>query len=292
MYDHVPRRVRFADLCHGLTEGRPALELLPGEVADCLRDAPHPLVLVDFAGRDSVAATMACLEHHEVGTLIPVGDVVPARYGDWTVYQDNWLRMRDQVKRRHPTVLVAPWFVLEDVDLWRFLCSRYQSEAIAAFGGFTPCLGCHLHFYAMRAVLVGAIGAEVLVSGEKELHGSKRKANQTVEAVEAYAAFSTAHGVDHRFPIHGVRTEAEMTRLLGHGWREGERQLPCVLSGNDQTLAGTLALRPDQIRAFMDEFAAPLATRLVELRLEGVTGDRLREQANETARDLLEGRRR
>jgi hypothetical protein len=290
MYDHVPRRVRFEDLCAALAEGRSALDVLPAEVSAVLADAPHPLALADFAGRDSVAAAMAWLAEHEVGTLLPVGDVVPTRYGDWSVYEDNWLRMRDHIRRRHPAVLVAPWFVLEDVDFWRLLNGRYLNELIRAFGFFTPCLGCHLHFYAMRAVLGQALGASVLLSGEKELHGRKRKANQSAPAVEGYAAFSAAHGVDHHFPIHAIRTDAEIETLLGDGWREGERQLQCVMSGNDQGLDGAPTMSAEQIRAYMFEFAVPLATRIVALRRDGVGPADLQRSIDDEARALLSSR--
>jgi hypothetical protein len=231
---------------------------------------------------------MAWMEQHEVGTLLPVGDLVPTRFGDWEVYESNWRSMRDQVARRFPQVVVAPWFVMEDVDAWRFLNGRYINELIGAFGFFTPCLGCHLHFYMMRTVLAEVVGAEVLISGEKELHrGGKRKANQTVEAVESYARFSRTHGVEQRFPIHQNTSEEEMARLLGDGWQEGERQLPCVMSGNDRGLDGQLRMTRDQIRAYMEGFAVPLATRLVELRRQGLSGEALQHQVDACVAELL-----
>lgn len=286
MFDHVPRRVTFEDLCVAVAAGDP-LRALPEEVAVGLRGAKRPLALTDFAGRDSVAAAMAWLECHPVGTLVPVGDVVPTRFGEWAVYEDNWKSMRDQVGRRHPGVSFAPWFVMEDVDAWRLLNARYINELIAAFGFFTPCLGCHLHFYMMRAVLAHALGAEVLISGEKELHGRKRKANQTDEAVAAYRGFSERHGVHHEFPIQKVTTEAEMGRLLGDGWREGERQLACVMSGNDQGFDGNLVMKPGQIQEYMERFAVPLATHLVEFRRAGLSGSELHRRADEVVRGLL-----
>ncbi len=287
MYDHVPRRVRFEEVCAALAEGRDPHAVLPGELTTVLRDAPSPRVLIDFAGRDSVAAAMAWMETHEVGTLIPVGDVVPTRYGEWSVYDDNWRAMRDQVATRFPRVVVAPWFVLEDVDAWRLLNGRYINELVRSFGFFTPCLGCHLHFYAMRAVLAKTLGADALISGEKELHGRKRKANQTHEAIAAYRRFSEEHGVAHHFPIHQVTGEAEMGRLLGDGWREGDRQLHCVMSGNDQGFDGNPVMSPAQIAAYMNDFALPLAARIIALRQQKVGGADLQREVDAEARRLL-----
>ena len=291
VHEHVPRLVKFGDLCSAVGDGD-GLAALPTEVAVAVRNARQPLVLTDFAGRDSVAAAMAWMETHEVGTLLPVGDLVPTRFGDWSVYETNWRSMRDQVARRFPEVTVAPWFVMEDVDAWRLLNGRYINQLIAAFDFFTPCLGCHLHFYMMRTVLAQVVGAEVLLSGEKELHrNGKRKANQTQQAVDAYARFSQAHRVDQQFPIHKVTSEDEMARLLGDGWQEGERQLPCVNSGNDRGADGQLLMTPEQIEAYMDGFAVPLATRLVEFRKIGISGPTLQSRVDEVVEGLLRGAR-
>ncbi len=286
-HTHVPRCVNFEELCAHLADGRPIAECLPTNVADALKDAPAPRVLVDFAGRDSVAAALAWLADHEVGTYIPVGDVVPTRYGDWSIYEDNWQQMRNQLAQRHPAVRFTPWFVVEDTQMWRLLNARYLNQLIAAFGFFTPCLGCHLHFYAMRAVLGHALGAEVLISGEKELHGTRRKANQTPEAVEGYRSFSHAHGIRQHFPIYTLEGEAEMERLLAFEWKEGERQLRCVMSGNDRAADGSLAMRPDQIRAYMSGFAVPLATTIIELRRASVGPDELQLRVDAEVQRLL-----
>lgn len=287
MYEHVPRKVRFTDLCAAWIDDQSVLAVLPSEVTECLKDAPSPRVLTDFAGRDSVAAAMRWLEDNEVGTLIPVGDVVPTRYGDWSVYQDNWQRMKTLLAHRAPNVLLAPWFVLEDIDIWRTLSGRYASAAIQKFGFHTPCLGCHLHFYVMRIVLAEALNASTLLSGEKELHGSRRKANQTEEAVQGYAALSSSTSLNHVFPIHKLRTEEEMRQLLPDGWQEGDRQLRCVMSGNDRDVNGELAISSEQVAAYMQEFAVPMARHVLSLRREGASPGEVQRSTDATAAQLL-----
>lgn len=287
MYDHVPRLVRFTDLCNALARQGHVLEVLPSVVVESLANAPRPLVLTDFAGRDSVAAAMAWMRDHEVGTLIPVADVVPTRYGDWSIYDENWTRMKDHIQSVHPRTHVTPWFCLEDVAFWSMLNVRFLNELARAFGFFTPCLGCHLHFYAMRSVLAEALGARVLLSGEKELHGIRRKANQTSEAVSSYRSFSAAHGVEHHFPIHQVRSEEDIAGLLGDDWREGDRQLRCVMSGNDSGADGRPLYDAPQISAYMEHFAGPLAARIVELRRAGVDGARFTAAVEARVRELL-----
>ena len=285
------RLVTFEDLCAAAGAGD-GLAALPDDTTATIRAAQGPVVLTDFAGRDSVAAAMAWMETHDVGLLIPVGDVVPTRFGDWDVYESNWISLREQVAKRFPEVVVAPWFVMSDVDAWRLLNGRYMGELIDAFGFFTPCLGCHLHFYMMRTVLAHVVGANALISGEKELHrNGRRKANQTQQAVDAYATFSDGHGVRQQFPIHKVTSEDEMARLLGDGWQEGERQLPCVNSGNDRGFDGRLKMTPEQIERYMNGFAVPLASQIVEFRRQGLAGKDLEHQADAFVRELLEGLR-
>lgn len=288
MYDHVPRRVRFIDLCDTIAQKRSLDEILPLDVTENLARALEPRVLTDFAGRDSVAAAVAWLRENDAGTLIPIADVVPTRYGDWSIYDENWARMRDRIHREFPKVHVTPWFCLEDVDFWRLLNARFMNELSRTFGFFTPCLGCHLHFYAMRAVLAEALGAKVLISGEKELHhGARRKANQTSDAVDAYLRFSKNHGIEHHFPIHKVQTESEMADLLGDDWKEGDRQLRCVMSGNDSGTNGQPLFNSEQIKAYMERFASPVATRIVELRKNGVDGSRFSSAVETYVRELL-----
>lgn len=281
--------LRFADLCNALTHKGTIDDLLPAAVVENLAGAPAPRVLTDFAGRDSVAAAMAWLRTHEVGTLIPVADVVPTRYGDWAIYDENWARMKDHLQRAYPSLRVTPWFCLEDTAFWSLLNARFLNELSRTFGFFTPCLGCHLHFYAMRTVLAEALGAKVLLSGEKELHGLRRKANQTTEAVRAYGAFSAAHGVEQHFPIHQVRREEEIADLLGDDWREGDRQLRCVMSGNDSGADGRPLFEPAQISAYMERFAMPLSSYIVELRRAGVGEKELTRAVELRVRELLSG---
>jgi hypothetical protein len=287
MDQHFHRSVRFMDLCEAL--GRPGgvATVLPADVTESLADAPTPIVLTDFAGRDSVAAAISWLRDHEVGTLIPVADVVPTRYGEWSVYDDNWARMKEYLARTFPGVRVTPWFALEDVEFWRMLNGRFSNELARVFGFFTPCLGCHLHFYAMRAVLAEALGARILISGEKELHGHRRKANQTVEAIVGYEKFSRAQGLDQRFPIHQIRTEPEMRDLLGDDWKEGDRQLRCVMSGNDSGADGRPLFEPFQISGYMERFAAPLAAQILTLRRAGIGGPSFTAAVEARARELL-----
>lgn len=284
---HATRSVRFIDLCHALAKSGSALHVLPSDVVKDLNGAPKPFVLLDFAGRDSVAAAMAWIRDHEAGTLIPVADVVPTRYGDWSIYEENWTRMRDHIQRAHPHVHVAPWFCLEDIAFWSALNARFLNELAQVFGFFTPCLGCHLHFYAMRSVLAEVLGAKILLSGEKELHGIRRKANQTTEAVDAYRRFSAAHGLDHHFPIHQVRSEQEIVDLLGYPWKEGDRQLRCVMSGNDAGIDGRPMYKPEQIIDYMEHFAGPLSAHIVELRRAGIDGKSFTTAVETRAGELL-----
>ena len=285
--DISKRLVRFEDLCIATFQGD-GQKALPKVVINALKSAPKPIILTDFAGRDSVAAAMAYLEENPHGTIVPVGDLVPTRFGDWNVYESNWLRLREQVSQRFPEIVVIPWFALQDVDVWRLLNGRYMNALISRFGFFTPCLGCHLHFYMMRTVLTEVLGATVLLSGEKEIHkNGRRKANQTQEAVDAYKYFSNSHGVEQHFPIYKVDSEIEMKRLLGDGWKEGDRQFSCTMSGNDKGLDGKLHITPKQIEAYMKEFAVPVATELLKCRRNNQTGVELHQHIDTFVINLL-----
>ena len=107
----------------------------------------------------------------------------------------------------------------------------------------------------------------ILVSGEKKLHSNgKRKANQTDAAVSAYSQFSSAQGVDHRFPIHHFDSEGQIVSLIGERWEEGRSQMSCIHSGNDRDNLGRLKYTDKQISEMMIDYILPMGRKYIDLK--------------------------
>lgn len=264
------RVVSFTSLCSGAVQNLEIHNLVPEVMQDRYQSIGRHVLITDFAGRDSIAACMQIIKDENIDTIIPIGDIVPSRYGNTDSYSLNWDNLAQLIEKNQWDIDLKPWFIVDGQDFWKTLNERYVQQIMSTYGWFTPCIGCHFHFYAMRSVLVEILGNEniILVSGEKRLHkNGKRKANQTDAAVNAYAKFSLERGVDHRFPIHDFESEEQMVSLIGNEWKEGGSQMSCIHSGNDRDDSGQLKYNDEQISEMMAEYILPMGKRYIELKM-------------------------
>jgi hypothetical protein len=291
VYQDISHRVvSFTSLCSGAVLKLQIHNLVPKGMRDRYENIGNRILLTDFAGRDSIAACMQILKDEEIDTVIPVGDIVPSRYGDTDSYSQNWNTLAQLMKKNHVGIDLKPWFIVDGQDFWRTLNQRYVQQIMGKFGWFTPCIGCHFHFYAMRSVLVGILGHDntILASGEKRLHkNGKRKANQTDAAVKAYGKFSLEHGIDHRFPIHNYESEEQIGYLIGSEWNEGGSQMSCVHSGNDQDDNGGLKFTEQQISEMMTEYILPLGKKYIEMKMDAGSLDNFWNSLDDYSDELL-----
>lgn len=269
--DILHRVVSFTSLCSGAEQRLEIHNVVPEIMRDQYEYIGDRVLLTDFAGRDSIAACIQILNDEQIDTIIPIGDIVPSRYGDTDSYSQNWNTLAQLVKKNHVGVDLKPWFIVDGQDFWKTLNQRYVQQITGKFGWFTPCIGCHFHFYAMRSVLVEILSQYtiILASGEKRLHkNGKRKANQTDAAIMSYGKFSLELGIDHRFPIHNFEFEEQITSLVGAEWKEGGSQMSCIHSGNDQDDNGQLKFTEEQISEMMSEYIIPMGKKYIELKMD------------------------
>ena len=288
--DILHRVVSFASLCSGAVQKIDIHNLVPEEMRSRYENIGNRVLLTDFAGRDSIAACMQILKDEEIDTVIPVGDIVPSRYGDTESYSQNWNTLAQLIKNNHSGIDLKPWFIVDGQDFWKTLNQRYVEQLMGKFGWFTPCLGCHFHFYAMRSVLVEILGHDntILASGEKRLHkNGKRKANQTDAAVKAYGKFSLERGIDHRFPIHNYETEEQIGSLIGSEWNEGGSQMSCIHSGNDQDHKGRLKFTDEQISEMMTEYILPMGNKYIEMKMDARSQENFCKSLDDYSDELL-----
>ena len=268
--DISDRVVSFTSLCSGAVQNIEINSVVPKMMYAQYEDIGERVLVTDFAGRDSIAACIQILNNEEIDTVIPIGDIVPSRYGDTDSYTHNWNALAQIVNKNHPGVDLKPWFIVDGQGFWETLNQKYVQQIMTKYGWFTPCIGCHFHFYAMRSVLVEILGRYdvIIASGEKRLHkNGKRKANQTDAAVDAYGKFSHERGIDHRFPIHNFEFEEQISSLIGTEWKEGGSQMSCIHSGNDQDDNGQLKFTEEQISEMMADYIIPMGKRYIELKM-------------------------
>ncbi len=244
--------------------------LLPPSVIEGLKDTEH-VTLGEIAGRDSIAALLIATEQHPIQAILPTIAYTGTEFGNWENAIQKCRLVAERLRERNITVyepifLGAPRF-------WWSLCGRSISYLINQFGFYTPCLGCHLYLHALRIPLAKRIGAPYIIAGEREKHDGRVKLNQVAVALDIYKTFVGGFGLELLLPLRHIHAGAEIEKIIDSDWKEGEGQLQCVLSKNYQDIDGGVTYDEGRIRRFFEEFAVPLAERIIRAYLDGKEPD-------------------
>lgn len=229
------------------------------------------VAIAEIAGRDSIAAVLAAVDQFSITTILPTVAYTGTEFGDWEVPIEKCRvlaqRLQNQsVRVLEPVFLGAPGF------FWT-VAGRYISHLFGRFGFYTPCLACHLYLHAVRIPLAKSVGAALVISGERERHGSRIKLNQVGVALDAYARFMQQFGVDLLMPLRYTDSSEQIEGFVGSDWKEGGDQVQCVLSKNYVDLHGTVSWSESAVRRFFEEFALPVSETIVRAYLNGRTPD-------------------
>ena len=235
-----------------------------------LEGLSQPPLIVELAGRDSVAAPLALCRQTKVEALLPTYAYTGTEYGPWDQVEQALERLASRLPRE---VKLLPPLVLGSPALWRALCGRHGGELTRRHGFCPICVGCHLYLHAVRAPLARRLGGAPVISGERESHDGRIKINQVGPALDAYQALMAEQGVELLMPLRQVHRGEEIDVILGLDWPEGGEQLGCVLSGNYLDLGGKADWDPAGLDAYLTEFALPLTRRALGSLEQGQTPD-------------------
>jgi hypothetical protein len=227
------------------------------------------LVIIEIAGRDSVAAAVRGVEKQHFTDLLPVYAYTGTEFGEWAHIE----RAVDRLSRRLPEVVVHPLLVMGSTGFWRAVNGGFISELFARYGFYSPCPGCHLYLHAARIPLAVKLGNIPIISGERESHSGIVKINQTAEALDFYLAFAGQFHISLLFPLRHVSSGDEIERILQAQWRRGKEQVGCTLSGNYRRTDGTIPILPAHIRRCFEDFAGPVSEKIIKAYLSGIVPD-------------------
>jgi len=242
--------------------------------------AMSQLAIVEVAGRDSVAAAVRGAEEESITDLLPTYAYTGTEYGSWSTVDDAVKRL----SRCLPQVRIHDLLVLGSPGFWQALNGRFISELVARYGFYVPCLGCHLYLHSVRIPLARMLGHVPIISGERERHNGDTKVNQIPEALDLYQGLARKFGVQLVLPLRHIAAGDRIAEILGFDWPEGKEQLECVLSGNYRQLDGNPSISAVQIKRYLEEFALPCTTKVLESYAKGHVPDHL-----ELAAQILKG---
>ncbi len=196
------------------------------------------IAIAEISGADSIAAALRFAEENPGARLVPSYVSTGTEFGDFSQIERNVAFLRDELPARGGT-LEGDLVHVADPALWRALNGRPATRLAALFDRWLPCVGCHLYLHLMRVPTARGVGADIVISGERERHDGRTKANQMSEALDAYADVLAHAGITLALPIRSLSDGDEVTSILGTRWPGGSPQLECVLSGNERGLDGT-----------------------------------------------------
>lgn len=230
--------------------------MLPPEMEERLVGM-EDLAIAEVAGRDSVAAAIRVARVRPFHAILPTVAFTGTEFGDWRIFLRQVDLMRDLLEPLGTKVL-SPLF-LGDPSFWRELCGSPVLQCVERFGFFSPCIGCHLYFHALRIPLAKKFGISFVISGERERHDGRIKINQVAEALNAYSGFASRFGVSLLLPLRHVASGQAVQEIVGNDHPEVQDQMQCVLSGNYRDNRGEVPIPGDAVARFLKEFALPLA---------------------------------
>lgn len=211
------------------------------------------VAIAEIAGRDSVAAVIKACRIRDIQAVVPTIAFTGTEYGKWNVPFGKTELMKEKLGKEG--IRVFDIIVLGSPRFWWKLCGRYATELFRKYGYFTPCLGCHLYFHAIRIPLAKMLHCTLVIGGERESHDGKVKVNQTGAALDAYSEFLNIFNLELFLPLRNVKSGREIEDILGQNWKEGEEQLSCVLSKNYQDKDGKVIFDEAALKKYYHEFA-------------------------------------
>jgi hypothetical protein len=218
------------------------------------------LAIVEIAGRDSIAAAIKSVKKKGFTDLLPTYVYTGTEHGPWSAVEKAVNRLSGCL----PDVRVHNLIVLGSPGFWQALNGRFISELISRYGFYTPCLGCHIYLHSMRIPLAIIMGNAPIISGERERHDGAVKINQISEALNFYQNLADNFGVRLLLPLRNIAEGKDIENILGFGWRQGQEQMGCVLSGNYRKLDSSINITTQQVQRYLEEFVWPCTAKIIE----------------------------
>ncbi|SCZ76221.1 hypothetical protein [Acidaminobacter hydrogenoformans] len=251
----------------------------PEVIESVIQSAPANAWVGEFSGRDSVAAIMAAFEDEACDFVLPVASFAGTEFGDTRDLLENHSRLKAAVEARYGEMKTLGDLVFySDPYLWGIINGRHVAQLNRQFGFYSPCIGCHAYFHLIRLPFARRLG-HVIISGERESHDGRVKLNQLPLVLDFLASVIEAEGVRLLQPIRTLKDGAVVENLIGWDWKEGVNHPACTFSGNYMLADGSVQYDPVQLKAYLQDYLAPIHKVVAEALGLGFEYDRQKLEA-------------
>ena len=114
----------------------------------------------------------------------------------------------------------------------------------------------------MRIPIATYFGATKFITGERELHGNRKKLNQLPEILSLFKDLLAKRGIELIQPIRKIKEDGEIFKLLGTEWKSAE-PFNCIFSKNYYDETGEISFDLHKIIKSITDFYFPLFSATV-----------------------------
>lgn len=207
--------------------------------------------IADISGIDSIAALISIIKEDPRAVIIPSIIDVSCEYGNKIEeYKKAVCSLQNTFNAEKKRIL--PCIVSNIDDFWRELVSKKIQDLITQYEFYSPCIACHLSFHLTRIKLSHQLKVKKVISGEREIHGTKEKINQLDFVLDFFNAVYEGAGIEHLQPIRKIKNNDGIVDIIADV-NICPVQLNCLFSGNYyKANTAVLAIEQDKIKNYIN----------------------------------------
>lgn len=215
----------------------------------------------EVAGKDSIAALIQASREYHINNLLGIGIFHRSFFGNIFEPNEHFENAKELISQRNYDSF--NFLYLDVSNLFDRLIIRNMAIVQKYFGYYSPCPPCHLFFHMMRIPIANYYGITKIITGERELHGNRKKLNQIPEVLALFKDLLKKEGIELIQPIRKIRNDEKIFEILGPSWKSAE-PFKCSFSKNYFDEIGEIPFDIQKILKSLKHFYFPIFSSVVE----------------------------
>ncbi len=215
----------------------------------------------EVAGKDSIAAIIQAIRDYDIRNLLGIGIFHRSFLGNILEPNEHFEYVNELISQEKYDS--TNFLYLNVSNLFDRLIIRNMAIVQKYFGYYSPCPPCHLFFHMMRIPIANYYGITKIITGERELHGDRKKLNQIPEVLSLFKDLLEKEGIELIQPIRKIKNDDEIYEILGKSWKSAD-PLKCSFSKSYYDESGEIPFEIKKILKSLKDFYYPLFSSVVE----------------------------
>ncbi len=215
----------------------------------------------EVAGKDNIAAIIQADIDYDIKKLFGIGIFHRSFFGNILEPNEHYEYAKELISQKN--INSTNFLYLDVSNLFDRLIIRNMAIVQKHFEYYSPCPPCHLFFHMMRVPIADYYGIKKIITGERELHGDRKKLNQIPDVLSLFKEMLEKEGIELIQPIRKKRNDDEIYKILGKSWKSAE-PFKCSFSKNYYDESGEIPFEIKKILKSLKDFYFPLFSSVVE----------------------------